>query len=185
MPDDLRLKFYDAKNIVVDSVMVATSGSALIKTDAVKTLIDVLLPIATLVTPNIPEAQILAECSIKNKEDMQRAAKSIGDTYGTAVLLKGGHNINDANDLLYADGEMVWFEGKRIDKPNTHGTGCTLSAAFAAALARKEELTMAAKSAKSFIEQAIISGAEYEIGNGHGPVNHNFNPLRMLSNEIR
>ena len=169
-----RLRYYGAKNIVLDPVMVATSGSALIKTDAVQTLIEELLPISTLVTPNIPEAQVLSGISIKSKEDMLCAARLIGDKHHCAVLLKGGHSINDANDLLYSKGELIWFEGKRINNPNTHGTGCTLSSAFAAALARGEDLTSAAISAKKYIEQAIISGAEYEIGHGHGPVNHFF-----------
>lgn len=111
-----RLKYHKAKNIVVDPVMVATSGSALMKTDAVETLTKELLPIATLVTPNIPEAEVLSELAIETKEDMEKAAKVIGDAHNCAVLLKGGHNINDANDLLYADREYYWFEGKRIDK---------------------------------------------------------------------
>jgi len=167
-----RLKYYNAKNIVVDPVMIATSGSSLMKTDAVKTLIDELMPIATLVTPNIPEAQILAEYSIKNKEDMQRAAKSIGDTYGTAVLLKGGHNINDANDLLYTNGEYHWFEGKRIDNPNTHGTGCTLSSAIASNLAQGYALEISIQRAKDYISGAL--SAMLDLGKGSGPLNHAF-----------
>jgi len=131
-----RLKYYNAKNIVVDPVMVATSGFSLMKTNAIKALTDKLLPIATLVTPNIPEAQILCGHSIKNTDDMQNAAKTIGDKYRCAVLLKGGHNINDANDLLYANGEYQWFCAKRINNPNTHGTGCTLSSAIASNLAK-------------------------------------------------
>ena len=115
---------------------------------------------------------------------MEKVAKHIGNTFGCAVLLKGGHSINDANDLLYANGEFKWFSGKRINNPNTHGTGCTLSSAFAASLAKRENLTDAAISAKRYIEQAIISGAEYEIGKGHGPVNHGFDPVKMLGNEI-
>lgn len=109
-----RLRHYGAKNIVVDPVMVATSGSSLMKTDAVQTLIDELLPLSTVITPNIPEGEILSSEKIESKDDMERAAKRIGDTYGCAVLLKGGHRVNDANDLLYAGGEMQWFEGKRI-----------------------------------------------------------------------
>ena len=118
-----RLRHYNAKNIVVDPVMVATSGSALIKTDAVQSLIDELLPIATLVTPNIPEAEILSGLEIKNEADMLNAAKKINETYGCAVLLKGGHSINDANDLLCENANAVWFKGKRFNNPNTHGTG--------------------------------------------------------------
>ena len=112
-----RLRHYGAKNIVVDPVMVATSGSSLMKTDAVQTLIDELLPLSTVITPNIPEGEILSSEKIESRDDMERAAKRIGDTYGCAVLLKGGHRVNDANDLLYAGGEMQWFEGKRIDNP--------------------------------------------------------------------
>ena len=148
-----RLKYHKAKNIVVDPVMVATSGSSLMKTEAVKTLMDVLLPIATLVTPNIPEAEVLSGLSIENKEDMQKAAKAIGDAHGPSVLLKGGHNINDANDLLYVNGEYYWFEGKRINNPNTHGTGCTLSSAIASNLAKGLTLAESVQMAKEYIEK--------------------------------
>ncbi len=167
-----RLRFYNAKNIVVDPVMVATSGSALMKNDAVHTLIEELLPIAALVTPNIPEAEILSGLKIGNKEDMLAAAKKIGDTYHCSVLLKGGHSINDANDLLYADGEMVWFEGKRIDNPNTHGTGCTLSSAIAANLAKGSSLTESVQKAKDYISGAL--SAMLDLGQGSGPMDHAF-----------
>ena len=166
------LKYHKAKNIVVDPVMVATSGSSLMKTDAVKTLMDELLPIATLVTPNIPEAEVLSGLSIENKEDMQKAAKTIGDSYGCAVLLKGGHNINDANDLLYSNGEYYWFEGKRIDNPNTHGTGCTLSSAIASNLAKGFTLAESVKRAKGYISGAL--SAMLDLGKGSGPMKHNF-----------
>ncbi|MBR5809013.1 MAG: bifunctional hydroxymethylpyrimidine kinase/phosphomethylpyrimidine kinase, partial [Clostridia bacterium] len=146
-----RLKFYNAKNIVVDPVMVATSGSALIKTDAIKTLVEKLLPIATLVTPNIPEAEILSGMKISNKCDMIKAAEFIEKSYGCSVLLKGGHSINDANDLLYEKGEFTWFNGKRIDNPNTHGTGCTLSSAIASNLAKGYPLAESVKKAKEYI----------------------------------
>ena len=167
-----RLRYHKAKNVVVDPVMVATSGSSLMKTDAVQTLIKELLPIATLVTPNIPEAQILSDMTVESKEDMLCAAKCIGDAYGCAVLLKGGHNINDANDLLYANGEFVWFEGKRIDNPNTHGTGCTLSSAIAANLAKGHTLSEAVKLAKEYISGALA--AMLDLGQGSGPMMHNF-----------
>ena len=167
-----RLRFYHAKNIVVDPVMVATSGSALMQNDAVQVLVDVLLPIAILVTPNIPEAQILSGMTIHKKEDMMAAAKKIGDTYHCAVLLKGGHSINDANDLLYAEGEMVWFEGKRIDNPNTHGTGCTLSSAIAANLAKGCSLTESVQMAKDYISDALA--AMLDLGEGSGPMDHAF-----------
>ena len=167
-----RLKFYDAKNVIVDPVMVATSGSALMKTDAVQTLIEELLPIATVVTPNIPEAQVLSGMEIQSREDMHATAKKIGDSYGCAVLLKGGHSINDANDLLYANGEFTWFEGKRIDNPNTHGTGCTLSSAIASNLAKGYALTESIQRAKDYISGALA--AMLDLGQGSGPMNHMF-----------
>ena len=167
-----RLSYHKAKNVVVDPVMVATSGSSLMKTDAVQTLIEKLLPIATLVTPNIPEAQVLSGKAIESKEDMLSAAKFIGDTYGCAVLLKGGHSINDANDLLYENGEIKWFESKRINNPNTHGTGCTLSSAIASNLAKGFDLSLSVKRAKDYISDAIA--AQLDLGQGSGPIQHNF-----------
>ena len=168
-----RLKYHKAKNIVVDPVMVATSGSALMKTDAVETLTKELLPIATLVTPNIPEAEILSGLSVKNKKDMLKAARNMGDAYGCAVLLKGGHSINDANDLLYANGEFKWFYGKHIDNPNTHGTGCTLSSAIASNLAKGFTLITSVQKAKEYISEAL--SAMLDLGQGSGPIQHNFN----------
>ena len=166
------LNYHNAKNIVVDPVMVATSGSSLMKTDAVQTLIEKLLPLATLVTPNIPEAQVLSGREILTKEDMHTAAKKIGDSYGCAVLLKGGHSISDANDLLYANGEFIWFEGKRIDNPNTHGTGCTLSSAIASNLAKGYTLTESVQRSKDYISGALA--AMLDLGSGSGPMNHAF-----------
>ena len=165
-----RLRYYDAKNVVVDPVMVASAGSSLIKQEAVQTLIQELLPISTLVTPNIPEAQVLSGLTIQTKEDMIAAAKQIGDQYHCAVLLKGGHSINDANDLLYADGEFHWFEGKRIDNPNTHGTGCTLSSAIASNLAKGYTLAESVQRAKDYISGALA--AMLDLGQGSGPMNH-------------
>lgn len=167
-----RLKFYGARNIVVDPVMVATSGSSLMKTDAVQTLCEELLPLAALVTPNIPEAQILAEQEIKNETDMLAAAKTIGNCYGCAVLLKGGHSVSDANDLLYVNGEHRWFYGKRINNPNTHGTGCTLSSAIAANLAKGYALEDAVERAKAYISGVLA--AMLDLGRGSGPMNHAF-----------
>ncbi len=167
-----RLKFYNAKNIVVDPVMVATSGSALIKTDAIKTLIEKLLPLATLVTPNIPEAEILSDMKIKSKNDMIKAAEFIEKSYGCCVLLKGGHSINDANDLLCENGRFVWFDGKKINNPNTHGTGCTLSSAIASNLAKGLNLAESIKKAKDYISDALAAGLD--LGNGSGPMKHNF-----------
>ena len=152
--------------------MVATSGSALMKNDAVQTLIEELLPLAILVTPNIPEAQVLSGLTIETKEDMVTAAKQIGDNYHCAVLLKGGHSINDANDLLYANGVSRWFEGKRIDNPNTHGTGCTLSSAIASNLAKGFTLAESVQRAKTYISGALA--AMLDLGKGSGPMNHLF-----------
>jgi len=167
-----RLRYYGAKHVVVDPVMVATSGDALIRNDAIRTLTEELLPVSTLVTPNIPEAEVLSGLTVKTKEDMLAAAKQIGDRYSCAVLLKGGHSVNDANDLLYANGESVWFEGKRINNPNTHGTGCTLSSAIAANLAKGFSLTESVRRAKAYISDALA--AMLDLGKGSGPMNHAF-----------
>lgn len=140
--------------------------------DAVQTLIDELLPLSTVITPNIPEGEILSSEKIESRDDMERAAKRIGDTYGCAVLLKGGHRVNDANDLLYAGGEMQWFEGKRIDNPNTHGTGCTLSSAIASNLAKGYSLSESVARAKEYISGAL--SAMLDLGKGAGPMQHNF-----------
>ena len=167
-----RLNFYKAKNVVVDPVMVATSGASLMKTDGVKKLVEELFPLAAIVTPNIPEAQVLSGIMIESREDMVAAAEKIGTTYGCAVLLKGGHRINDANDLLFADGEVRWFLGKRIDNPNTHGTGCTLSSAIAANLAKGFALPESVQRAKNYISGALA--AQLDLGYGQGPMNHAF-----------
>ena len=167
-----RLTYYKAENIVVDPVMVATSGSELMKTDAVSVLTRELLPLATLVTPNIPEAEVLSEQTVHTKADMERVAKMIGDAYGCAVLLKGGHSVSDANDLLYANGNYKWFSGKRINNPNTHGTGCTLSSAIASNLAKGYDLETSIRSAKDYISGALA--AMLDLGQGSGPMNHAF-----------
>lgn len=167
-----RLAYYNAKNIVVDPVMVATSGSRLMKTEAVSVLASKLLPLAALVTPNIPEAEVLSDRKINSKEDMEQAAKIIGETYGCAVLLKGGHSINDANDLLYANKNCEWFYGRRIHNPNTHGTGCTLSSAIAANLAKGYDLYTSVQRAKDYISGALA--AMLDLGHGAGPMNHAF-----------
>ena len=167
-----RLQFYKAENIVVDPVMVATSGSRLLQEEAISTLVKCLLPLAAVVTPNIPEAEILSDMKITSREDMTKAAQKIGDTYNCAVLLKGGHSINDANDLLYSDGKYRWFEGKRIDNPNTHGTGCTLSSAISANLAKGFDLEDSVQRAKDYISSALA--AMLNLGKGSGPMMHNF-----------
>ena len=127
---------------------------------------------AALVTPNIPEAQVLSGMTINSKDDMIAAAKKIGDTCHCSVLLKGGHSINDANDLLYADGKAVWFTGKRINNPNTHGTGCTLSSAIAANLAKGFTLAESVRRAKDYISGALA--AMLDLGKDSGPMNHAF-----------
>ena len=167
-----RLKHYQAKNIVVDPVMVATSGSVLMKSDAVQVLVDKLFPAATLVTPNIPEAQILSGLSVRDKKDMLSAAEMISNTCHCAVLLKGGHSIQDASDLLYSNGKSIWFEGKRINNPNTHGTGCTLSSAIAANLAKGLTVEESVQKAKAYISGAL--SAMLNLGQGSGPMNHAF-----------
>ena len=169
-----KLKSYKASNIVVDPVMVATSGSRLIEDEAVNTLKEKLLPLATVITPNIPEAEILADMTIKDKEDMEQAAKVLVERFGCAVLVKGGHRINDANDVLFAKSmnAPVWFEGRRINNPNTHGTGCTLSSAIASNLAKGCELVQAIENAKAYLSGALE--AMLDLGKGSGPLAHNF-----------
>ncbi len=168
-----RLRFYGARNIVVDPVMVATSGDRLISEEAVDTLKSQLLPLAAVATPNIPEAEIISGMEIHDREGIINAAKYIGDTYGCAVLLKGGHDINDANDYLYSQGRGQWFEGRRINNPNTHGTGCTLSSAIAANLAKGFDLPTSIRRAKDYLSGAL--GAMLDLGKGRGPMMHNFN----------
>ncbi len=209
-----KLKFYHAKNIVVDPVMVATSGSSLLSGEALDTLKNQLLPLATVVTPNIPEAEILAEQKISCAEDMIAAARKISETWHCSVLLKGGHSLNDANDLLcccsastaeysevrndgaqnaFGNGEkkniseddkgrvngnihnseiLTWFYGRRIENPNTHGTGCTLSSAIAANLAKGRDLEEAIRSAKEYLSRAL--DAMLDLGKGSGPLDHGF-----------
>lgn len=167
-----RLRFHEAENIVVDPVMVATSGAKLLSDNAVDALKTLLLPLATVLTPNIPEAEVLSGKKILTQDDMEEAARSISEKYGCAVLCKGGHNINDANDLLFDGEEMHWFYGRRIDNPNTHGTGCTLSSAIAANLAKGRDLCSAVEQAKNYISGAL--SAMLDLGKGSGPMNHAF-----------
>ncbi len=167
-----KLKQYEAKNIVVDPVMVATSGSRLISEDAIGALKELLLPMATVLTPNIPETEVLSGMEVKTADDMIAAAKYISETYHCAVLCKGGHQLNDANDLLYRNGDYKWFNGKRIDNPNTHGTGCTLSSAIASNLAKGYDLDTAVERAKAYISGALA--AMLDLGQGSGPMDHGF-----------
>ena len=167
-----KLRQYGARHIVVDPVMVATSGSRLLREDAVEALKTELLLLAEVATPNIPEAEILADMPIRTPADMEAAARKISEQYGCAVLCKGGHDLNDANDLLWKDGAGYWFNGRRINNPNTHGTGCTLSSAIAANLAKGMALEDAVRRAKEYISGALA--AMLDLGHGRGPMNHLF-----------
>ncbi len=167
-----RLKYFKAVNVVVDPVMVATSGSRLINEDAITTLKSDLLPIADIITPNIPEAEVLSGISIQTENDMIKAAKTISIRYNCAVLCKGGHSVNDANDLLYENGKYKWFKGKRINNPNTHGTGCTLSSAIASNLAKGFDMQSSVHKAKDYVSGALAD--MLDLGKGSGPMNHMF-----------
>ena len=167
-----KLRQYNAKNIVVDPVMVATSGAKLISDDAIDTLKQELFSLADVLTPNIPEAEVLTGRTISNAEEMIDAAKMISETYNCAVLCKGGHTINDANDLLYANNTYRWFYGKRIQNPNTHGTGCTLSSAIASNLAKGFDLETSVCREKDYISGAL--SAMLDLGKGSGPMDHGF-----------
>ena len=167
-----KLRQYGARHIVVDPVMVATSGAKLISDDAVETLTNELFPLAEVITPNIPEAEVLSGMSIRNEEEMEKAAEAIGKKYGCSVLLKGGHRVNDASDLLWRKEGSRWFYGTRIDNPNTHGTGCTLSSAIASNLAKGYDLEKSVARAKEYISGALA--AMLDLGKGSGPMNHAF-----------
>ena len=167
-----KLQEYKARNIVVDPVMIATSGARLISEEAVEVLKNSLLPMAALVTPNIPEAEVLSGRKIVTPEDMIKAAALIGETYHCAVLCKGGHQLNDANDLLWKEGGYRWFRGERINNLNTHGTGCTLSSAIASNLAKGYELESAVERAKKYMSGALA--AMLDLGKGSGPMDHGF-----------
>ena len=167
-----KLRQYGARNIVVDPVMVATSGARLISEEAVDALKEKLLPLATLLTPNIPEAEVLSGMTISDPAGMERAARAISEQYGCAVLCKGGHQISDADDLLWRNGAGVWFRGRRIQNSNTHGTGCTLSSAIAANLAKGYDLDRSVQRAKDYISGALA--AMLDLGKGSGPMDHMF-----------
>lgn len=168
---------YQAKNIVADPVMVATSGSALMENRTVRTLKERLIPLADIITPNISEAQVLSGISIEGKEDMIKAAEQIAAYYDGVVLVKGGHLSETADDLLYQKGKVTWFSGNRIDNDNTHGTGCTLSSAIATFLAKGYSMEESVKHAKDYVTGAIAAGLN--LGQGRGPLWHNY----VLNNE--
>lgn len=158
--------------LVVDPVMVATSGAVLLEKEAIQSYKEKLIPLSTLITPNIPEAEVLSGLSIKNEEDMKKAARALMDLGPSAVLVKGGHSVEDARDILYDGKEFHVFSGKRISTENTHGTGCTLSSAIAAGLAKGLSLVGAVGEAKKYMEGAIAKAAVDSVGHGHGPVHH-------------
>ncbi|MEA5058480.1 MAG: bifunctional hydroxymethylpyrimidine kinase/phosphomethylpyrimidine kinase [Candidatus Pelethousia sp.] len=178
-----RLHAFSARNIVVDPVMVATSGARLISEDAVAALKKELLPLAALITPNIPEAEVLSGIAIRNENDMVTAARIIYELHGCAVLCKGGHHLSDANDFLFTDSAPRWFRGKRIENPNTHGTGCTLSSAIASNLAKGFDIFASVERAKAYISGAL--GAMLDLGGGSGPMNHAFALTGEFSKEAR
>ncbi|MFV0517917.1 MAG: bifunctional hydroxymethylpyrimidine kinase/phosphomethylpyrimidine kinase [Aminipila sp.] len=169
-----KLTHYNAKNIVVDPVMVSTSNCKLISDEAMEALISELIPLGTVITPNIPEAQVLCGMEIKNEKDMIISAKKIGQYFKGAILVKGGHLVNDATDLLYEDGRITWYTSERINNPNTHGTGCTLSSAIACNLAKGESLDNSIHQAKQYLTGTLR--AMLDLGEGIGPLNHMYNP---------
>lgn len=169
-----RLKFYEARNVVVDPVMVATSGASLIKDEAVDVLCTKIFPLADLITPNIPEAEVFVGKKISNETDMMDAARKIGSMFNVDVLIKGGHSLNDANDFLFSHKKNLskWFMGKRIENRNTHGTGCTLSSAIAAGLAKGKNVEESIALAKDYISHCLE--ASLDLGKGSGPLMHNY-----------
>ena len=167
-----KLQEHHAENIVVDPVMVSTSGCALMSPDAQETLMTELLPLADIITPNIPEAECLVGFEIKTTEDMVKAAEIIGKNLKGSVLIKGGHLTETADDLLYSGGELTWYRGERVDNPNTHGTGCTLSSAIASNLALGYDMKTSVKNAKDYITGALKAGLD--LGKGSGPLNHGY-----------
>ncbi|MBQ9066209.1 MAG: bifunctional hydroxymethylpyrimidine kinase/phosphomethylpyrimidine kinase [Clostridia bacterium] len=176
-----KLVQYDPEHVVLDPVMVSTSGSRLLREDAIETLTTTLFPQADLITPNLPELEVLAGRPIRTGEERKEASKEIGDRYGVAVLCKGGHGMEDATDLLYDDGEWTWFEGRRIDNPNTHGTGCTLSSAIAANLAKGFGLVASIDRAKEYLSGAL--SAMLDLGAGSGPMDHGYTLTGKFSQE--
>lgn len=167
-----RLRFYNGEKIVLDPVMIATSGARLIDEEAVASLTEKLLPLSHIATPNIPEAEVLSGIKIENEKDMEKAAEMIYIKYGCAVLIKGGHSINDANDFLRDKNGSSWFYGAKINNPNTHGTGCTLSSAIASNLAKGYETAEAVERAKKYLTDALSD--MLDLGKGSGPLNHGF-----------
>lgn len=165
-----KLREYKAENIVIDPVMAATSGSALMAEGAGKALAEDLFPLGTILTPNIPEAEALSQIKIETPEDMEKAAEIISRFTGGAVLVKGGHLTDRADDLLYEKGKYIWLSEERVENPNAHGTGCTLSSAIACGLAEGKDLEGSVRQAKAYITGALKAGLD--LGRGSGPLNH-------------
>lgn len=165
-----KLKQYNAKNVVVDTVMVSTSGHKLLEPQAIKSLIDNLIPLANIITPNIPEAEVLSNIKITKKDDMLLAAKKISSFYNGFILVKGGHLEHNADDLLYYNNSYKWFSTPKITTNNTHGTGCTLSSAIASNLAKGYNINMSIENAKKYLTNALSYGLN--LGKGNGPINH-------------
>ncbi len=174
-----RLTKHQAVHVVVDPVMVSTSGARLISEAAISTLTNKLLPLAELITPNIPESEVLSGRSISTAKEMEEAAKWMQARFGCNVLVKGGHRTNTANDVLCIDGKLHWFFGQHIDNPNTHGTGCTLSSAIASSLAMGLSLEQSVQNAKDYISGALA--AMLNLGTGCGPLDHMYNLHRKSS----
>lgn len=167
-----KLAEYKAENIVLDTVMVSTSGCPLLSDDAVEALITELLPIADIITPNIPEGEVLSGIKLTSRTDMEEAARIISGKTKAAILIKGGHMVCDASDYLYSGGCGEWIEGRKIDNPNTHGTGCTLSSAIACGLADGKSVSDSVRAAKDYLTGAIAAGLN--LGRGSGPLLHNY-----------
>ena len=165
-----KLRQYRPKNVVLDPVMISTSGHELIDSETAIMLFEKLVPLSDVITPNIPEAEALCGFKISGIGLQESAARRIAQNYSGAILIKGGHLTGPADDLLLANGKIIWIKGKRIDTKNTHGTGCTLSSALAAALAQGFDISEAAEKGKRFVTLALESGLS--IGNGCGPLDH-------------
>lgn len=165
-----RLRYYKAKHIVIDPVMAATGGFRFMKDRVIRSLQEELFPLAEIITPNLPETEILTGMAVNNKADMERAAEKLYEAWHAAVLCKGGHLTETADDLLYMNGQAYWIRGDRIENSNTHGTGCTLSSAIASGLALGMELLDAVRQAKDYLSGALKQGLA--LGNGNGPLDH-------------
>lgn len=168
-----KLKQTNVKNIVVDPVMISTSGHPLMSDDAREALVTQLLPLGSIITPNILEAEFLCGFAIRSKEEMFKAAEKMAEKFHNYILIKGGHLTSSADDLLYYQQKAIWFNGEKINNPNTHGTGCTLSSAIACNLGAGLPMEISVKNAKHYITGALKDNLN--LGAGSGPLNHCFN----------